>query len=454
MFKFLFPIFPRVFLTFFLGYIISPTTAEHALSSCLLVAANEAGAQTSFTSSSVSVGLEKDEGSKLLESLLLRGFFDASELLLNSARANGLDLSTTLHQASSSIRTKLQTLADNLQNAASALSRKSEGKTGIAPAAEWAQNPDSIFLNVKFSHKLDAPATLGCELDGAPSFTSTGVKLFADCKEKRKAFLLDLSLFREILPENCSFSITSVGRASITLKKLFNSSWPRLLSSKAKPGNIHVWWAMKEKFSDELSTWEKADAALKAAKSKNQTIESNETSIEANGESETTSSSTESSHSPSPSPSQEALSPSEAALQKAFKLLESQKAKEQRNLERVETEELSKALDKNAQYKRGVDEAAKGQKEDADKRYEEQKKAAQEKKQKALTDLTDRYTIRRKLAEDRLVAAGALGKVDTIDAESLIVEETEVTPLPSPEDTPLPSPEAEVTSATPHTSID
>jgi hypothetical protein len=423
----------RVFFFIFV-YIITKTTAEHALSSCLSLAANEAGAQTCFTSSDVSVGLEKDEGSKLLESLLLRGFFDASELLLTSARANGLDLSTTLHQASSSIRTKLQTLADNLQNAASAVLRKSEGKNGIAPAAEWAQSPDSIFLNVKFSHKLDAPATLGCELDGAPTFTSTGVKLFADCKEKRKAFLLDLSLFREILPENCSFSITSVGRASITLKKLFNSSWPRLLSSKAKPGNIHVWWAMKEKYSDELSTWEKADAALKATKSKNQTIEANnETSIEANGESDTTSSSTESSQSPSPSPSQEVFSPSEAALQKAFKLLELQKAKDQRQLERVETEELSQALDKNVRYKRGVDEAAKGQKEEADKRYEEQKKAAQEKKQKSLTDLTERYTIRRKLAEDRFMAAGALGKVDNIDAEALVVEETEVTPLPSPE---------------------
>jgi len=133
----------------------------------------------------------------------------------------------------------------------------------------------------------------------------------------------------------------------------------------------------------------------------------------------------------SPSSSPEPLSPSEAALQKAFKLLDTQKAKDQRQLERLESEEISSAADRNVRYKRGVDEAAKGQKEDADKRYEEQKKSAQEKKQKAVSDLTDRYTKRRKLAEDRLMAAGALGTVDNVDADALIAEEIqEVTTTP------------------------
>ena len=414
---------------FTLSFLCFPTPIaadHHVLSSCLSSATLEADAQACFSSSDVVVGLEKEEGSRLLESLLLRGYFDAAEILLNTARSTGLDLSTTLHQASSAIRTKLQILAENLQNAASVLKSKSEGKTGIAPAAEWAQSPDSIFLNVKFSHKLDAPATLGCELDSAPSFTSQGLKLFAECKEKRKAFLLDLALFREISPESCSFSITSVGRASITLKKTFNSSWPRLLIGKAKPGNIHVWWAMKEKYNDELSAWEKTDAAQRAAKPKNQTIpDGNETSIDAvSGESEVSTVATNTNGTEtSPSSSPEPLSPSEAALQKAFKLLDSQKAKDQRQLERIESEDISSAADRNVRYKRGVDEAAKGQKEDADKRYEEQKKSAQEKKQKAIADLTDRYNKRRKLAEDRLMAAGALGTVDNIDADALIAEE-------------------------------
>jgi len=426
---------------FFLYFSIHIAADQHSFSSCLSSAATEAEAQTCFSSSDVTVGLEKDQGSKLLESLLLRGFFDSAELLLTSARSTGLDLSTTLHQASSSIRTKLQSLADNLQNAVSSIKSKSEGKAGIAPAAEWAQSPDSIFLNVKFSHKLDAPATLGCELDGAPTFTSNGLKLFAECKEKRKAFSLDLALFREISPENCSFSITSVGRASITLKKTFNSSWPRLLIGKAKPGNIHVWWAMKEKYSEELSAWEKADAAQRAAKPKNHSAnDSNETSVDAaSGESTADGSSASNTNSSgveaSPSSTPEPLSPSEAALQKAFKLLESLKAKDQRTLERQESEEIASAADRNVRYKRGVDEAAKGQKEDADKRYEEQKKSAQEKKQKAVSDLNDRYQKRRKLAEDRLMAAGARGIVDNVDADSLIAEEIEEVTQQIPEAT-------------------
>jgi len=52
--------------------------------------------------------------------------------------------------------------------------------------------------------------------------------------------------------------MTSVGRGSFTLAKQTTAKWDRLLSSKDKPKNVHVWWAMQEKY----------DVALDALKNK------------------------------------------------------------------------------------------------------------------------------------------------------------------------------------------
>lgn len=46
--------------------------------------------------------------------------------------------------------------------------------------------------------------------------------------------------------------MSSVGRAMLTMKKAVNGTWPRLLKARAKrPGNMHVWWSMKEKYEKE-----------------------------------------------------------------------------------------------------------------------------------------------------------------------------------------------------------
>jgi hypothetical protein len=85
---------------------------------------------------------------------------------------------------------------------------------------------------VKFAHKLDTPATLGCEATTPPSYGRKSVSFRAECRDKRKTFSLSLSLFRDIIAENSTWTMASVGRASLTLKKATNSTWPRLLAGK------------------------------------------------------------------------------------------------------------------------------------------------------------------------------------------------------------------------------
>ncbi len=73
------------------------------------------------------------------------------------------------------------------------------------------------------------------------------------CPRSGKKFELKLQLFGDVQEEGSSWRLESVGRAVLTLKKSTGAVWPRLLKSKAKPGNIHVWWALKEKYERENS---------------------------------------------------------------------------------------------------------------------------------------------------------------------------------------------------------
>lgn len=148
---------------------------------------------------------------------------------------------------------------------------------GIPPAFEWAQSPDSLFLNVKFAHKLDTPATLGCALgDSDVKIEERSLSLRAACAAQKKVFSLGLSLLRDISPSESSWSMLSVGRVQITLRKAGNGTWPRLLRSSKKPAHMHVWWAMKEKHEGALEAWERdaakaADAAAAANATANAT---------------------------------------------------------------------------------------------------------------------------------------------------------------------------------------
>ena len=99
----------------------------------------------------------------------------------------------------------------------------------IVPAFQWCQSADQVFISVKFSHKLDAPATLNVEADSV-SITDSGLHLAASAsKGSSKTFKLDLPFFAPIVPDNSSYSMASVGRMSFTLtKEKPNEKWVRI----------------------------------------------------------------------------------------------------------------------------------------------------------------------------------------------------------------------------------
>lgn len=127
----------------------------------------------------------------------------------------------------------------------------------ISPAFQWAQSPTEIFLNVKFAHKLDAPATLNVE---AETVNITDTHLVLKATDGRKIFNLNVEFLRKVIPAESSWSMASVGRMTITLKKQTGpDNWPRLTKGKKKPNNIHFWWELHEKHAKELEALEDDD---------------------------------------------------------------------------------------------------------------------------------------------------------------------------------------------------
>jgi hypothetical protein len=66
---------------------------------------------------------------------------------------------------------------------------------------------------VQFAHKLDTPATLGCEV-AAFEPRNSSLLMRAECREKQKTFTLSLGLLRDIDPEGASWTTLSVGASS------------------------------------------------------------------------------------------------------------------------------------------------------------------------------------------------------------------------------------------------
>jgi hypothetical protein len=64
--------------------------------------------------------------------------------------------------------------------------------------------------------------------------------------------LIRISL-KEIIPEESSWSMASVGRMTINLrKKISPTKWARLTRNRKKPNNLHYWFEIHEKYSADL----------------------------------------------------------------------------------------------------------------------------------------------------------------------------------------------------------
>jgi hypothetical protein len=65
--------------------------------------------------------------------------------------------------------------------------------------------------------------------------------------------MLDFDTWDEVSPELSSYQEGKNGKLTVSLKKAKNDTvWELPLKGK-KPGNLHIWWEMKDKFKKEMN---------------------------------------------------------------------------------------------------------------------------------------------------------------------------------------------------------
>ncbi|ETB59204.1 hypothetical protein, variant [Plasmodium yoelii 17X] len=124
----------------------------------------------------------------------------------------------------------------------------------INASFQWAQSPEYIFLNIKFSHRWSSPGALKVKDE---QIVSENNKFFFsaysnDPNTVKKKYVVDIDLLHDIINSETKYNFASVGKVVITLKKKEKKIWNRLLLSKEKNPNLQVWWDMKEKYNDSV----------------------------------------------------------------------------------------------------------------------------------------------------------------------------------------------------------
>jgi hypothetical protein len=112
-----------------------------------------------------------------------RGFWKCAKELSNLANSARIDVRSVFDMESRTIAKEIKEIKSAIESTLPV--------SVIAPAFQWAQSTTEIFINVKFAHKLDAPATLNVEAETV-NITEDGLILKAT--DGRKIFNLNLDL--------------------------------------------------------------------------------------------------------------------------------------------------------------------------------------------------------------------------------------------------------------------
>jgi hypothetical protein len=147
--------------------------------------------------------------STTIAAAMRRGFWKcAAEMVTSAKKVAGTDFRNAFDMEQRSILTEMATLKSVIES--------SLPMATVSPAFQWAQSPTEILLNVKFSHKIDAPATLNVE---AKTVNVTDNKLVLQASDGRKMFNLEIDFLYDVVPEESTWSMASVGRMTFTIKK-------------------------------------------------------------------------------------------------------------------------------------------------------------------------------------------------------------------------------------------
>ncbi|SBT79333.1 co-chaperone p23, putative [Plasmodium malariae] len=213
-------------------------------------------------------------------------WFNITDYLINESIKQEKDFSNDVKTAVNSMKQKLDQLLT--------VSYSIKKIDTVNASFQWAQSPEYIFLNIKFSHRWSSPGALKVKDEEVISRKNifTFSALSNDSNSITKKYIVDLILLHNIIESETKYNFASVGKVVFTLKKEKKEIWDRLLLSKEKNPNMQVWWDMKEKYQDSIQDFlkeeEKKKKKDKGKKDSEKDEEKEKTSANANNEKVTT----------------------------------------------------------------------------------------------------------------------------------------------------------------------
>jgi len=179
---------------------------------------------------------------QVVERVVLRQWWVLAKDIVTRSHAQQVDLSF-------SVRKAVRILKDEADELLRTLNPKYGLAQQVAAAFQWAQNDTCVFLTVKFTVRWNAPGALEVTEPvvtiNATNFNFTGLGKHSNNKYR---YTLSLDVFDNVQPKDSTWSLASVGKLSVTLRKRWPRKWPRLLvDKKTKIQNMHVWMEMQDR---------------------------------------------------------------------------------------------------------------------------------------------------------------------------------------------------------------
>jgi len=193
----------------------------------------------------------KKNYSECLERMLSTGNYQSSEYLINH-----------LHNQKIKFRDSLKKIVGQVEMNMKELYNKyrfdEEDFQRVSPALQWAQSMNQIFVQIKFSHRHDAPGcpevkNLQVDLNPKELYLSAYC-IQTDIPIK---FEIRLPFYGEISPEESKHDHTANGRYIFTITKSQSGTyWERLVKENSDyPKNTKMWLEMHEKHKTELEKY-------------------------------------------------------------------------------------------------------------------------------------------------------------------------------------------------------
>ena len=193
----------------------------------------------------------KKESSKCIESLVLKSKYKSLETYVKLLNKHGIKFRSDLSNS-------IENITNNLEKIMKENKFEEPNYKIISPAFQWAQSLSNIYIDIKYSFRLDSPGCL--EINNLNvDINENKINLIGNCvlDDSPIKFELNLNCLYPFDKSLSSFKSTQ-GRYYMTLKKKEDKYWERLLSDpNLNISNMKIWYEMKNKFKDELKSYEK-----------------------------------------------------------------------------------------------------------------------------------------------------------------------------------------------------